>query len=76
MFTNCVLREVAPSDVQYVPIGEVPFIADSETIYSGNFRSLREKLGPYRSHERTICLPEGKLRANTPALRRGRIPQN
>jgi len=59
--TQCVLREVARGDHQYVPVADVisrlGSLVPGETIYTGEFRSQVERLGPYGSDERTICLP-------------------
>lgn len=59
--TDCVVREVAYRDFQYVPVNEVPAVVPGERLLVGSFRSLREKHGPSGSHERTICLPNGRV---------------
>lgn len=59
--TECVLREVAPSDWQYVPTAEVPSLVPGERLFVGVFASHQENLGPSGSHRRTICLPRGPV---------------
>jgi hypothetical protein len=59
--TECVLREVAPEDWQYVPISEVPSLVEGERLFVGAFSSREENLGPSGSHRRTICLPAGPV---------------
>ncbi len=59
--TECVLREVAPSDWQYVPTSEVPSLVEGERLFVGAFASHQENLGPSGSHRRTICLPNGPV---------------
>ena len=60
---DCLLREVAPGDSQFVPLCEVPASTRhaGETVYRGAFRTQVENLGPYKSHARTICLQAGPL---------------
>lgn len=65
--STCVIREVAPRDFQYVPVNEVPALNPGETVYTGEFSSHKERLGPHGSHERTICLPVGKPLAEVKA---------
>ncbi len=55
--TECVLREVAPGDTQFVPTAEVPSLVSGERLVIGVFSSHKENLGPSGSHRRTICLP-------------------
>lgn len=55
--TECVLREVAPGDTQFVPTAEVPSLVAGERLVIGVFNSHKENLGPSGSHRRTICLP-------------------
>lgn len=63
--TQCVLREVACGDHQYVPVADVinrmGALIPGETIYVGEFRGQVERLGPYGSDERVICLPVSGL---------------
>jgi hypothetical protein len=59
--TECVLREVAPGDTQYVPTSEVPSLVEGERLFVGVFTSRQENLGPSGSHRRTICLPNGPV---------------
>lgn len=59
--TECVLREVAPNDWQYVPTLEVPSLVEGERLFVGAFASRKENLGPSGSHRRTICLPAGPV---------------
>lgn len=63
--TQCVLREVAHGDHQYVPVADVirrmGSLIPGETIYVGEFRVQTERLGPYGSDERDICLPTSSL---------------
>ena len=59
--TECVLREVAPGDTQYVPTAEVPSLVEGERLFVGVFASHQENLGPSGSHRRTICLPNGPV---------------
>jgi hypothetical protein len=65
MTTQCVLREVSRGDHQYVPAADVisrmGSLIPGETIFVGDFRSQVERLGPYGSDSRTICLPVSKL---------------
>ena len=58
---ECVLREVAPNDWQYVPTSEVPSLVEGERLFVGAFASREENLGPSGSHRRTICLPNGPV---------------
>lgn len=58
---QCVLREVAPGDTQWVPIAEVPQIIRGERLFTGVFRTQLEKHGPHGSHERNIALPYGAM---------------
>lgn len=60
--TTCVLREVAPGDSQYVPTAEVPSVVPGERLFVGVFTGRLENLGPYKSHQRTVCLPAGYCR--------------
>jgi hypothetical protein len=59
MTTHCVLRNVSVSatDMEFVPVRDVPFLNVGETIFAGDFTSQMENLGPNGSHQRTICLP-------------------
>ncbi len=61
VLTECVLREVAPGDTQFVPTSEVPAssLVAGERLVIGVFNSHKENLGPSGSHRRTICLPTG-----------------
>ncbi len=59
--TECVLREVAPGDWQYVPTSEVSSLVEGERLFVGVFTSCKENLGPSGSHRRTICLPNGPV---------------
>ncbi|RTL43113.1 MAG: hypothetical protein EKK48_09450 [Candidatus Melainabacteria bacterium] len=63
--TQCVLREVARGDHQYVPVTDVisrmGALIPGETIFVGEFRGQVERLGPYGSDERVICLPVSSL---------------
>lgn len=54
----CVLREVSPGDMEFVPVNEVPSLTTGERIFAGAWRRLTENLGPSGSHRRTICLPQ------------------
>ena len=58
---DCVLREVAPGDTQYVPLSEVPSRIAGEKVFRGLFNRQVEGFGPSGSHRRTICLPVGEL---------------
>lgn len=59
--TECVLREVAPGDTQYVPTSEVSSLVEGERLFVGVFTARQENLGPSGSHRRTICLPAGPV---------------
>ena len=70
--TQCVLREVAQGDHQYVPVADVisrmGSLIPGEVVYIGGFSEQKERLGPYGSDERTICLPTtglSKIRAGS-----------
>lgn len=58
---QCVVREVAPGDHQFVPVAEVAALIAGETVFTGAFNSQVENFGPSKSHARTICLPAGEL---------------
>lgn len=60
--TECVLREVKPGDWQYVPVEKDMLLTIGERLFVGRFSSHQENLGPYGSHQRTICLPKGHCR--------------
>lgn len=66
--SECVLREVAPGDTQYVPTSEVPSLVEGERLFVGYFASQQENLGPSGSHRRTICLPRGRVFETTVKL--------
>ena len=56
----CVLRDLGDgSGAQFVPVSEVPAVNHGERIFAGDFRGQSEKHGPYGSHKRTVCLPNG-----------------
>lgn len=57
----CVVRPVRPGDEQFVPVREVPFLNAGEPVFRGQFSCTKENHGPSGSHQRTICLPIGKL---------------
>lgn len=60
---QCLLREVARGDFQYVPLAEVaPSLrVNGEKVFTGQFATQQENHGPSGSHTRTICLPRGPL---------------
>lgn len=58
---TCVLRKVAGLE-QYIPVEDAVLVS-GEKIYFGSFYEEMEKDGPSGSHERRICLPEGKLQS-------------
>lgn len=58
---ECVLREIAPGDTQYVPTTDVAYLYFGETVFSGTFVAQLENHGPSGSHRRYVCTPRGAL---------------
>ncbi len=58
---QCVLREVEPGDTQFVPVGELPYLNPGERLFTGVFRTQKEKHGPSGSHVINIALPFGAV---------------